>query len=217
MISLFPPPPPTIQMKVECRSSFQGTEVILLQFKVFCSKKKIFTSEPPPQEVPPSLSPVKDFTSALSRKRKYNKYVLQSLCAPLVIWIHFFFFSPPPPHRLQTWSLRAGFFCSTNWQYFAADGRLPYLLETLTYRLLFDSADSRLGIPACSSVIPGRFITLNLLKPYSQEDLSSKKKTQHAYTHTAARYLKLCCLYISFVYRSFFSLSRTRTATCDAK
>lgn len=97
MISVFPPPPPTIQMKVECRSSFQGTEVILLQFKVFCSKKKIFTSEPPPQEVPPSLSPVKDFTSALSRKRKYNKYVLQSLCAPLVIWIHFFFFSPPPP------------------------------------------------------------------------------------------------------------------------
>lgn len=93
---LSPPPPPTIQMKVECRSSFQGTEVILLQFKVFCSKKKIFTSEPPPQEVPPSLSPVKDFTSALSRKRKYNKYVLQSLCAPLVIWIHFFFFSPPP-------------------------------------------------------------------------------------------------------------------------
>ena len=31
--------------------------------------------------------------SALSRKRKYNQYVLQSLCAPLVIWIH-----SPPPH-----------------------------------------------------------------------------------------------------------------------
>lgn len=87
-----------------------------------------------------------------------------------------------PPHRLQTRYLRAGFFCSTNWQYFAADGRLPYLLETLTYRLLFDSVDSRLGIPAYSSVIPGRFITLNLLKPYSQEDPSQKKNNTLIHT-----------------------------------
>lgn len=111
--------------------------------------------------------------------------------------------TPPPPHRLQTWSLRAGFFCSTNWQYFAADGRLPYLLETLTYRLLFDSADSRLGIPACSSVIPGRFITLNLLKPYSQEDLSSKKK-HNTLIHTQLLDIWSCVVFTFLLFIGVF-------------
>lgn len=85
---------------------------------------------------------------------------------------------------------------------FLADRRSSYLLKTLTYCLLLDS---RMGIPAYGSLIPGRFITLNLNKPHSQEDTS--KKHRHTNTHklTTAGYLRRFCPKISFVYGNLFS------------
>lgn len=64
---------------------------------------------------------------------------------------------------------------------FSAKRRFCYLLNTLTHHLLFDSTDRSLGIPAHSTVIPRRFITLYLLKLCSQEK-TSKKNTQLRYS-----------------------------------
>lgn len=102
------------------------------------------------------------FGSLKKKKRKKSNQYACLLCASLGIFLLDY------EHSLRE------LVSAVNWRFqqFRADRRWPYLLKTLTYCLLFDSTNSRPGIPACSCVIPRRFITLSPLKPYSQLDVA---------------------------------------------
>lgn len=172
----------TIQMKAEWANNFQQQR--LVYYSLRCSVQSYFTLNPKGFWVVLTWKKRLYAISVLSRKT--NQYVciicvcnISSTCFLIINWV---FESRLLLHKLT----------------FPADRRLSYLLNTLTCRLLFDSMDSSLGIPARSKGIPRRFITLKPLKPCSQEETS--KKHTHTYTHVHTQLLDI----VFFVNRKFF-------------
>lgn len=132
-----------------------------------------------------------------NKKRKKSNQYACLLCASLGIFLLDY------EHSLRE------LVSAVNWRFqqFRADRRWPYLLKTLTYCLLFDSMNSRPGIPVCSCVIPRRFITLSPLKPYSQLDVTR---------HTRICLIFQVVLFIYFQCLRAAAISPFRMSFCTA-